>query len=82
MREKAGFGSNLRYKTDFLDFCKDDIHWFNLIFQQLFLGIYAYKKRVNQKRFQIDYFVLTLLIARNVGNFVVMYRTFFTKIEL
>jgi hypothetical protein len=33
LREKAGFGSNLRYKIDFLDFVKDDIHWFTIIFQ-------------------------------------------------
>jgi hypothetical protein len=33
LREKAGFGSNLRYKIDFLDLVKDDIHWFTIIFQ-------------------------------------------------
>ena len=28
LRERVGYGGNMRYKIDFLDFCKDDIHWF------------------------------------------------------
>ena len=32
LRERAGYGSDFRYKTDFLYFCKDDLHWFTLIF--------------------------------------------------
>ena len=28
IRERVGFGGNIRYKIDFLEYCKEDVHWF------------------------------------------------------
>ena len=40
-----GFSKKMRYRVDFLDFVKDDIHWFQITVHQIFLAWYAYKKR-------------------------------------
>ena len=81
LREKAGYGSNLRYKVDFLDFCKDDIHWFTIVFQQLFLCIYALSKRVNSANFSITGW-LSIVLVRHIYDFIVIYKVFFTQKDL
>ena len=40
MRERAGYGGNLRRVSDFLEHCAHDIHWFTIEATQL--GLLAY----------------------------------------
>ena len=40
MRERANLGGNMRYRIDFLDFVKDDIHYFLICFIEAMLYIY------------------------------------------
>jgi hypothetical protein len=75
-REKAGFGANMRYQVDFLYFASPDIHWFTIIFQQLFLCLYALYKRLNYTRFSITY-SLAFVILRHIFDFFIVYRIFF-----
>lgn len=39
IREQMGYGGNLRYKMDFLEYCKDDIHWVLIYTTELMLMI-------------------------------------------
>lgn len=41
LRERAGYGGNMRYQIDFLDFCKNDIHWFLVMFTLTMLKIFS-----------------------------------------
>ena len=47
LRERAGFGGNKRYEMDFLDFVKEDFHWFSTIIIQIFLAFFAYFSRIH-----------------------------------
>ena len=42
LRERAGYGLNMKHKMDYLHFVRDDIHWFVTMITQtavfLFLG--------------------------------------------
>ena len=31
LREKYGYGLNMRRTMDFLSYCKDDLHWFQIL---------------------------------------------------
>ena len=78
IRERAGHGSNLRYNKDFLSFVKDDIHWFTVIFQQLFLCAFAIIKRKNLGQFEITGDIM-LVLVRHFLDFIVVYRVFFKE---
>jgi len=41
IRDRMGWGAELRKTTDFLTYCKDDIHWFCMWFTQLMLCVLA-----------------------------------------
>lgn len=39
MRERAGYGLNIKHKKDFLLFAKDDIPYFQLVFTLFFMSM-------------------------------------------
>lgn len=41
IRDRLGLSGDLRSKTDFLEYCKDDIHWFCIWFTQISLSLLA-----------------------------------------
>ena len=45
IRERLGFAADQRKTSDFLNYCKDDIHWFQAWFTMLMLCIMALKMR-------------------------------------
>ena len=47
LRENNGFGLNMRRTMDFLSYCKDDLHWFQILTSQILLGFFAFFKRIN-----------------------------------
>ena len=57
LRERATLGAYFRYRTDFLDYVKDDVHWFIIYVQQIFLSIICIYLREN---FGINWFYLVL----------------------
>mmetsp|Transcript_9819 Transcript_9819/g.16533 ORF Transcript_9819/g.16533 Transcript_9819/m.16533 type:complete len:220 (-) Transcript_9819:920-1579(-) len=80
MRERLGLGGNLRYKIDFLEYCQDDIHWFLILFTQVFLTFqaYVYRTRKEDKHFMS----LTLLVLKYIMEGWAIYHVFFTKKEI
>ena len=49
LKEKfiTNFSKKMRYRVDFLDFVKDDIHWFTILASQSLLCQFAFHKRQN-----------------------------------
>jgi hypothetical protein len=45
LREKAGFGAKMRYEMDFLEFAREDIHWFTTVVQTVLLFCFVIAKR-------------------------------------
>lgn len=45
LREKAGFGAKMRYEMDFLEFAREDIHWFTTVVQTVILFCFVILKR-------------------------------------
>lgn len=82
IRERAGLGANMRYKMDFLDFCKDDIHWFTIMIIQILLCILAaeYTKKVASNWY--DYLLCTVLALKHASNFVVVALIFFSNYHM
>lgn len=73
----------MRYKKDFLDFCQDDLHWFQMLVQQILLTIFACYKRIDDKS-KADYKItlsLTVVIIRHIITFVLVYVVFFTRYQ-
>ena len=76
MRDKVGLGANLRYRVDYLSYCKEDLHWFTIFMNQLFLGVYAYKKRIRLLHRKL--FTLSLTTGRNTFCLFIVTIIFFT----
>lgn len=81
IRERAGFGGDKRYVIDFLDFCKDDFHWFSIYVIQTCLAVYAYFFRINASTIDIG-FSLTVFIIQNLMELFLLLYVFFQKREL
>ena len=45
LKDRYGLSITQRNQTDFLSYCKDDIHWFSLWFTQLLLSVLALHMR-------------------------------------
>lgn len=80
LRERAGYDHEklLEDSKDFLAFVQDDIHWFTLIFQQLFLCAFALWERKNRLEFSIKGDLLIVLVRHSLDFFMVYY-IFFKK---
>jgi len=48
LAERHDFGGNKRYQIDWLDFVKDDIHWFNILIIEIGLCIYGNSVRAHR----------------------------------
>lgn len=63
-RERLDLGGNMRYRKDFLEFVKDDIHYTIIIISQFLLNIYMILHR--QLPFTSQAFVFKLLITAHL----------------
>lgn len=76
LRERSGFGGNLRYKIDFLFFVQHDIHWFLIIFALKALFIYMLVFKISNWGGK-DYLLITVMTIRFISNLVVLYVVYF-----
>lgn len=77
VKERWGFAGNSRYKTDFLYFVKDDIHWFLIPSLQTFMLLYIYIRNRSQSKREID--ISIVIWARIAFDFIVLITIFFDK---
>ena len=77
IRERLGYGGQKRYETDFLDFVKDDIQWFVIVFNQTCLFFAALAYRMNQSYSIFQSF--TLITMQLIIAIFVVAMMFFTK---
>ena len=75
-RERVGFGANMRYTQDFLDYVKDDIHWVQIYLTQLLLCAQAFNFKQSKAEITLS---LVIFIGRFIMNGVILYILFFTK---
>jgi hypothetical protein len=81
IRERDNKGGDIRYRTDFLDFCKEDVHWFTIWMCQIFLCYYSLKVRSHRAKISITV-SLTLVIIKLLIFGALMILVFFTKVKL
>jgi len=81
IRERIGFSSQLRKTTDFLTYCKEDIHWFCMWFTQIMLCILALTMKV--KSHEDLKWSVGLLFTRHILELVVLRQVYFnSKFEI
>lgn len=80
LRERAGFGSNMRLKVDFLSFVKDDVHWMLLLFTHYSLFIYIIaNKNHSLIPGSIDGLLFGAVTLRFLSNLYVNHMVYFSK---
>lgn len=81
MREKAGYGTRMRYEVDFLEFVKDDIHWFTTVCQTtiLFMFVIFKRKRSIFGGEATPTISLVVLLIRHFINAGLVYNCYFRK---
>ena len=79
LRERATLGAYFRYRTDFLDYVKDDIHWFIIYTTQIFLAILCVYLRDGRSS---GYYFYIILATKYLFHGFIVYFVFFTKKSL
>ena len=80
LREKAGYGAKMRYEMDFLEFAKEDIHWFTTVVQTMFLFVFVLINR-EKHIFEGGYQTVALIFlgTRHLINASMVANTYFSK---
>ena len=77
LRERATLGAYFRYRSDFLDYVKDDIHWFIIYVTEILLAIICvYLRKGSTETNNWFYFVLA---AKYLFQGTIIFYVFFTK---
>ena len=79
-REKAGFGGKMRYQVDFLQFCYEDVHWFQIWVIEVLMFAFALSTRNDIHNPTHSLIIQSVLIvSRLLVDFAIIFYIFFTN---
>lgn len=81
IKDRLGLSGDLRTKMDFLEYCKEDIHWFCIWFTQITLSLFALLMRTKNHS-KISWAVGNLFTRHALEVFLLRQVYFNSKFEL